>query len=70
MVNASLRDLTWKDISNISEFRHMVRTTKHLCKYVYSSINTDAGTVIEDRDYPKKWNAIDIPNSNGDCQGK
>lgn len=105
VVEASLRDFKWKDISNISQFRYLVRTTqpqyvtigyvrksnttesttakqkslslqayklktKALCKYVFSSVDTNADTLIHDRDYIKKKNTIKIKNSHGDCQGK
>ncbi|CEI90395.1 hypothetical protein RMCBS344292_04721 [Rhizopus microsporus] len=103
VVEASLRDFKWKDISNISQFRYLVRTTqpqyvtigyvrksnttesttakqkslslqayklktKALCKYVFSSVDTNADTLIHDRDYIKKKNTIKIKNSHGDCQ--
>ncbi|CEG73565.1 hypothetical protein RMATCC62417_08921 [Rhizopus microsporus] len=105
VVETSLRDFKWKDISNISQFRYLVRTTqpqcvtigyvrksnttesttakqkslslqayklktKALCKYVFSSVDTNADTLIHDRDYIKKKNTIKIKNLHGDCQGK
>lgn len=105
VVEASLRNFKWKDISNISQFRNLVRTTKlqyvtigyarksntsetatakqkslclqayklktkALCKYVFCSIDTNADTLIEDRDYIYKKKAIEIKGSDGDCQGK
>ncbi|KAI9486943.1 MAG: hypothetical protein EXX96DRAFT_535145 [Benjaminiella poitrasii] len=93
----------WKDISNISQFRYLFRTTqlqfitigyvrksntaesktakqkslslqayklktKYLCKHVFTSVDTNADTLIEDRDYEEKKTKLDIKNSHGDCQ--
>lgn len=104
VVEANLRAFKWKDISNISQFRYLVRTTqpyyvsigyvrklnttkssiakqkslslqayklktKNLCKHIFSSIDTNADTLINDRDCKNKKNEIKIQNTHGDCQG-